>query len=314
MQNLTRRLLARLPRGLFQLLDPRARILDGRIMPLLALIAAFLVILGARLWLIRTFGSATPFWDQWDGEAAELYKPYLEGNLRLTSLFSLHNEHRIFFTRILALALLKVNGSWDPILQMVVNAGLYSISAAALLLLLWPPLEQPKRLFLAIFVSGIFAVPFGWENALAGFQSQFFLLLLFTYGAIFCFHGQAAFSARWWLGVGLSVSSFFCMASGALTPLAVVAVCTAQIAIGIRRGWTEIAGVALLSAIALVLVFYVPTLAHHAELRAASLAGFLSCAAHRRQLAIAVDHRRRHRVECPNFRLELSHASATAAD
>ena len=46
---------------------------------LLPLLALFLLILGARLWLIQTYANATPYWDQWDAEAATLLKPWREG-------------------------------------------------------------------------------------------------------------------------------------------------------------------------------------------------------------------------------------------
>ncbi len=59
------------------------------------------LVLGAKFWLIGANGSITPFWDQWDGEAAGLYQPYLAGHLRWLDLFAPHNEHRIFFTRAL---------------------------------------------------------------------------------------------------------------------------------------------------------------------------------------------------------------------
>ena len=35
-------------------------------------------------------------------------------------------QHRVVFTRLLALGLLSLNGRWDPQLQQVVNAGLHA--------------------------------------------------------------------------------------------------------------------------------------------------------------------------------------------
>ena len=39
-------------------------------------------------------------------------------------MFTFHNEHRIFFSRLLALTELVVNGQWDPRLQITINAVL----------------------------------------------------------------------------------------------------------------------------------------------------------------------------------------------
>jgi hypothetical protein len=79
------------------------------------------VIFGAKLWLISAFGSPTPFSDQWDVEAAWLFKPYVEGTLRIGDLLSPHNEHRPFWSRLFDLALLELNGRWDPIIEMTSN-------------------------------------------------------------------------------------------------------------------------------------------------------------------------------------------------
>ena len=99
----------------------------------LPVLGAALVILGAKLLLIERFGANVPFWDQWDAEAALLYKPYLEGTLGWADLFAAHNEHRIFWTRILSLGLLELNGVWSPRLQMLANAILHAAILGLLL-------------------------------------------------------------------------------------------------------------------------------------------------------------------------------------
>ena len=60
-------------------------------------------------------------------------------------MFGLHNEHRIFFSRVLALDLLVLNGQWDPRLQQVVNAGLQSVIAVLLQTMLWRGLDTGLR-------------------------------------------------------------------------------------------------------------------------------------------------------------------------
>jgi hypothetical protein len=44
--------------------------------------ALFLMILGAKFWVVRMYGTGIPYWDQRD-EAALLFKPWLEGHLTL---------------------------------------------------------------------------------------------------------------------------------------------------------------------------------------------------------------------------------------
>jgi hypothetical protein len=82
-----------------------------------------LLILAAKLWVIARYGSPLPHWDQWTVEAEALYPRYFAGTLRLPDLFGFWNEHRIFWTRALALAELRLYGTWQPLLQMGVNAG-----------------------------------------------------------------------------------------------------------------------------------------------------------------------------------------------
>ena len=84
-----------------------------------------------------------PYWDQWDGEARALYLPFSECSLTWAQMFSQHNEHRFFFSRLLALDLLMANGQWDPRLQQVVNAALHSLVAVLLVAILW--IAQERR-------------------------------------------------------------------------------------------------------------------------------------------------------------------------
>ena len=91
--------------------------------------ALLLTVVWAKLTLLQHYPVPVPFWDQWDGEALTLYIPWADGGVTWRQMFTFHNEHRIFFSRLLALTLLVVNGQWDPHLQIVVNASLHSLAA-----------------------------------------------------------------------------------------------------------------------------------------------------------------------------------------
>src|SRR5579862_3322483 len=96
---------------------PWLKNVSGRLPAWCLLLGLFLLICGAKFWLINAFGNATPFWDQWDAEAT-MIKAYLEGALTPMMFFAAHSEHRIAFTRMLSLALFCANHQWDPILVM----------------------------------------------------------------------------------------------------------------------------------------------------------------------------------------------------
>ncbi|MDB6112099.1 MAG: hypothetical protein JWR69_3849 [Pedosphaera sp.] len=184
-------------------------------------LSLFLVGVGAKFFLIFRFGTSLPFLDQWDAEARALYLPYLNGKLSLSLLFQPHVEHRIFFTRIYDLVLFLLNGQWDGRLQMVTKAVLHcaAITGLGWLLVrligrnLWPWIWLPLALALAL--------PFAWENTLAGFQSQFYFLLIFSTLTIWLLGLSEPLSVRWWLGVASAIAALFTTGSGVLASAAV---------------------------------------------------------------------------------------------
>ena len=169
---------------------------------------------GIKLWVIYNFGNATPFWDQWDAEAANLYAPFLNGTLSWAGLIAAHNVHRIFTTRMLALSLLIINGIWNPLLQMVVNAGLHIVTLLLLIILLLRVIGEKYTSLLLFFSAILFSIPYDWENTLAGFQAQFYFLILFSIVGLWYTSTNEIFSARWWLGIGGALLAFFSFASG----------------------------------------------------------------------------------------------------
>ena len=192
------------------------------------MLSLFLIGLGARLWLIRQFGTPLPFWDQWE-EARVVYLPFFGGKLALADLFSTHNEHRIFFTRIYGLALLLLNGQWDGQLQMVVNAIIHCTTLAGLGWLMSRWLERKYWILVWLPLVLVLALPFGWENSLAGFQSQFYFLLVFSLLTLWLLGLHSPGLARWWCGVATAVTALFTVASGFLAAAAVFALVVLRI-------------------------------------------------------------------------------------
>ncbi|WP_221364349.1 hypothetical protein [Sphingomonas jinjuensis] len=207
---------------------------------------ALLLVLAAKLYLIAIAGNPTPFWDQWGGEAIDLFIPYVDGRLTLADLISPHNEHRIFFTRLWALLVLELAGNWNVLAEMIANALLH-LGVLVLLAWLLRSLMAQAPWLMALFLILLFAVPFGIENTLWGFQSQFYFVLLLSVPALALLASAAALSARWMVGLALAMAAYFAMASGALTPIGAAAVPIVQMLIGARRRTPrEVAGVAML--------------------------------------------------------------------
>ena len=184
-------------------------------------VLAAMLLLMAKLFIITRYGNHTPWGDQWWAEAQLLFRPWLLGELRLDTLFSSHNEHRIFTSRVLSLLLFELNGRmWNPILQMQVNALLHVLSLGVFVFLSTRILSFNSTLLFLIFTVTLNAFPFGFANTLFGFQSSVYLLLLFGFIFLWCMSAYASYSTAWWLGIisgGLCVLSF---ASGAVAIIA----------------------------------------------------------------------------------------------
>jgi hypothetical protein len=183
--------------------------------------ALFLVVLGAKLWVIRSYGAALPYWDQWD-EAKNLFKPWLEGQWTWNMWFGPHNEHRIFFTRALDVLELWLNGQWDPLLQMVVNAFLHTGYACGLAYGLWVFTGRRPAAEICFLLMPFFALPFAAENSLHGFQSQVYFLGIFSVGAMAGLGFGKPWSGGWWCGWAAAILALFTMGSGLLAMVAVI--------------------------------------------------------------------------------------------
>lgn len=233
------------------------------------------VLFGIKLWLIGSYGNATPYWDQWDAEAAGLYKPFFEGTLGWTHFFAPHNEHRIFTTRLLALVLLGVNGIWNPLLQMVINAGLHITALVFGIVLLTRALGRNHVPVLLVFSTILFSVPYGWENTLAGFQAQFYFVMLFSIVCLWLTVTQPPLSASWWGGVACAILAFLSLASGIFAPAAAAVVGLVLYVSGLRRTSKQLIAVAVLAGLFMLGVGLTPSLAYHASLKAASIPQFM---------------------------------------
>lgn len=251
------------------------RPMRGRLVLLLQFTAFASTLLGLKLWLIRSYGNDVPYWDQWDGEAAALYLPFLRGELSWLELFAPHNEHRIFTTRILGLLLMQLDGLWSPLLEMVVNAALHVLALGSAVWLMSKASGKQSLAPLLLFTLLLFAVPFGWENTLAGFQAQFYFVLLFSVLSIWWLVVAEVLSRRWWLGVASAIAAYFSLASGVFALAAASAVLLIRFVV-VSRHRRELAGAMLLLILFVGGVCMTPVLAQHASLKASDEPHFFS--------------------------------------
>lgn len=238
-------------------------------------IALFGTITGARLWMIAAYGTSLPINDQWSGEGAVLFKPWVEGTLRIGTLFSPHNEHRIVLSRLLSLGLLQLNGQWDSLLEMTVNALFCGLIGVAVASALWHLFNKRYRFFVLITVTLWLALPYAHENTLWGFQSSFYFLLFFSLLGIWGLGLYRAFAAHWSVGVIGAALACLSMGSGFFAATAVLGLVTLRL-IKQRRYFREsIATILVASTIILISLHFRDPYPPHDFLKTVSVHAWL---------------------------------------
>lgn len=220
-----------------------------------------LIVFTAKLIIIANYGNATPFWDQWNTEADHLYRPLIEGNLKLVDLFAPSNEHRVFTTRLFDIVLLYLNnGVWNPILQMQVSAGIHVLALTLLLFHIAKALTPSHKKAMLVFCTILFSIPFGYTNTLWGFQVHFYFLLLFSFIFLWGISAYKSYSYEWWLGFVAGILCPLSLASGAFTLLAGALILAIKRILTSNKNDIAITTIVLLITLAGVSIVFTPTL------------------------------------------------------
>ncbi len=242
----------------------------------LATLACISLVFGARLWLIGFAGNPTPFWDEWDAGAAFLFKPLLEHRLGLADLYRPQNEHHVLFSRLLMLGLYRLVGTWDVVLQMLINAAIQAVPVALIAARLARIVPARRAVTVLAVTAMLVALPFGWENTLLGFNTHFYLVIGFSVACLACLAAAPAWSRSWWLGIALALAASANMASGPMCLAASGMMGVLQMLRGRRRGGREMAGLGALLVLTAALVLAVPQVEGSMPLRAHSIGMFVS--------------------------------------
>ncbi|HZN11619.1 MAG TPA: hypothetical protein VFC61_08075, partial [Blastocatellia bacterium] len=184
--------------------------------PLGTAAAALMAALPAILcWLyVRAYGVDVPFWDEWS--MVSLLDRLEAGRLSFADLFRPHNEHRIFFPRLVILGLARLTG-YDT--RAAMYAGwLAQCASAVILLLLFARGERSWRgaLFKFIPASCLMFSLRQTDNLLWGFQLGIFLPLLFFLLAAFWLGRSERPDWRYALALASGVGASFSLTNGLL--------------------------------------------------------------------------------------------------
>jgi hypothetical protein len=234
------------------------------------------VLFFSKLVVIANFGSQCPYFDQWDAECGFIYPRYLNGKLKLSDFFALHNEHMIFFTKIKSLLLLELMGGMDTVAQMVFNSALHVAALAILIHYTTRPLSDKAFGFAVFFFTLFLAIPVGWENILQAIQSVIYFGMIFSLFSLKMSLESAFPSKKWMMGVFLGLCASSNTASGSIVFAVLFGFSVLRlISSGEKRLLTGAESLIHLTLFLLILKS-IPQYKHHVSLKAHSIGEFLA--------------------------------------
>ncbi len=209
--------------------------------------ALALIVFGARLVVFDYAGSPLPYYDQWIAEFYNLFFAIIAGG-NPSALFSWHNEHILFTTRILSLFGFLINGYWDVAFLAACSAAIRAIVAATAFRLLTQYADHKSTALIWGLCVLAFALPVSGYNALSGLQVSFYLTDLSAIAAIGLLLNWPGCRLGPPLLVLLSLAGLFSMASGLVIPIVTLGVhlATRMVRQGFWPAWiiTGIAAIA----------------------------------------------------------------------
>ncbi len=205
------------------------------------------LVFGARLREVLFHASDVPLFDQWKVEAEQIIGPWLRGELSLSAFLQPHDGQIPLWTRVLAWFDAAVLGSWEPRLQMVINAALHATWAALLCDWLRRHLGALAALLATVLVLATACLPHAWENITWGFPSHVPLALLCVFVFVRGSFAHAIGSRGWWLAHAAGLAGLFTLGAFWTAPL-LVALVNLWIAPRVRRDWLAPLGLAALGA------------------------------------------------------------------
>lgn len=180
-----------------------------------ALVSMALVV--RSLLMTYVLARPVPFWDQWEFERS--IPQILNHTYTLEQLFSRHNEHRIFTSRIIYILDIFIadgSGYFCTVVLFIALAGIASVLAVA-------TTGSPRlRCLFAAMYFGLLCSPAEWENLASGFQVQFPFVDLFFIVSLFLLLTSEKVSSLKSSALLLSAATFldflsvFSMANGVL--------------------------------------------------------------------------------------------------
>jgi hypothetical protein len=165
--------------------------------------------------LLAKYAVNVPFWDQW--ELVPLISNMQHGALTFAQLFAQHNEHRIFFPRIIMLTLAALT-HWNTLFEVAINVVLAIGTFCLMAHIAWRSLTSTTaRVVAVVGISVMLFSPSQYENWLWGWQIQWFLNVLGLTAAVWALGvWRAKMPVRFTVAAIAATVATFSLASGFL--------------------------------------------------------------------------------------------------
>ncbi len=149
------------------------------------LLIAYLLPVILLLWFVANFSVNVPFWDDWS--LVNFFDKVASGSANFTDFFAQHNEHRMFFPKIIFL-IIAFPSRWDIRLEMYFSIFLAIVSFCAMYKIAASQNQDTTsfHLFNIAICILIFSLV-QYENWLWGFQVAWFLINTCVTLAVFFF-------------------------------------------------------------------------------------------------------------------------------
>ncbi len=143
------------------------------------------ILFSCTIYITWTYGFHFPFWDQWN--FVTHLDMFLDGKMTLQTLFSQHNEHRLFFPRIIMLTMAYFtnwNISYEIGLNLILGFLIFYFVVEQLHIT-FDLKKNPYRFFIAFAMSFVYLSMSHFENWTWGWQIQIFLNVLMVFLGLF---------------------------------------------------------------------------------------------------------------------------------
>ncbi|HET9579388.1 MAG TPA: hypothetical protein VFP44_16270 [Usitatibacter sp.] len=211
--------------------------------------ALAVALLGIKLWLVAGFANSPASDGWWLAQATSIYDGLAGGTLNVFGMIASPQGG----ARTLALAVFAMNGQWNPLLDLTIQAALQA-SAIAVTIMLVARASAMAALPAILFALAAFGIPYDWPAVVEGFQAGPALMVLFGIPAMWLTATARPPNLHWCTGLLCAALSSLSLTSGALVLPTIAAVAIVRHARERPPGRRGATGPAILVALALVVI------------------------------------------------------------